>query len=153
MTVATCFRINLAAHIIHRAFGLEMKSGLESVWIHVSVMGQSHLGLHPPAKINMGAPNTKYNSSSFLPRIVVLCRCLQFHSLTGIVIVTSHGLIGFSKKLRLRHVSCNKPLWRWDWTIFDVYLESKVVSECRKYRFGDLRFSKFPRGGHATGPP
>ena len=54
-----------------------------------------------PAEINMCAPDTKYNSSSFLPRIVVLCRCLQFHSLTGIVIVTSHGLIGFASS--------------WDW--------------------------------------
>ena len=54
----------------------------------------------------------------------------------------------FCLKLRLGHVSCNKPLCGNE---IGCISETKVVSECRKCRFRDLIFSNFP-WGHAPGP-
>ena len=64
MFVATCFRIHLAAHIIHRALGLGMRSGLESFWIHVSVMDRSHFGttLIAPSMLSLASIFVSQNS-------------------------------------------------------------------------------------------
>ena len=66
MTVATCFRIHLAAHVIHRALGLGMRSGLESVsfWDYTP----------PPAKIDMCAPDHIRHSCNYSNSITTVIR-------------------------------------------------------------------------------